>query len=371
MLVMGCIIDAPPPVDGQPPPGRAVIATEEAIECRAPERAPDVVVVITLDGVRWQEVFIGVERDRARAQGLAEGAVVDAATLMPNLHWLSSTRGAAIGAPNAGAMYASGPNFVSLPGYFELFSGNRKGKCTANDCRRVEMPTLADELARDGDPGAVAVFASWPQLARAASIDPDRILLSAGRGGTNKPELFDTPTLAALAEQGDAASPKPGHGAYRPDGSTAALGLAYLRSKRPRFLFVGLGDPDEHAHHDDYAAYLGALREADAFIGEVAVSLSAMSASGASTLLVVTTDHGRADGFTDHGARHPESARVWLVAAGDSVRARGRVRSPQPRYLADVTATIRVLGAVDSQVDHPGAVLSELFATPEPLLAFR
>jgi arylsulfatase A-like enzyme len=140
------------------------------------------------------------------------------------------------------------------------------------------------------------------------------------------------------------------------------LALRYLREREPRFLFLGLGDTDEHAHKSDYPSYLRALRDADRTIGEVAIHLAELSAAGTSTMLVVTTDHGRSHDFAEHGRMWPESARVWMVASGDPVVARGRVSSPQARSLADVSATLRaVAGLPPSDAPSSGRVLSELF----------
>lgn len=346
--------------------GASLVALAIVGDLRPPDRA-DVIVVVTLDGVRWQDVFDGVDRALAERAGMPPDAIVSAPELLPNLHWLIATRGAAVGAPGAGSLAASGPNFVSLPGYLELFTGDpASGGCDDNGCDRVTASTLADDLV-NGDLDQVAVFASWPTVGRAASRDPERMVLSVGRNATHPRAVFEADAeLERRLVEGDAALPSPGYGAYRPDRHTAALALHYLRSRRPRFLFVGLGDTDEHAHQNDYRAYLDALRAADRVVGEIAVHLAELSAAGTKTMLVVTTDHGRSDGFADHGRRWPESARGWMVAAGDPVRARGRVASPLPRSLADVSATVRAVAGLEPvEVSRPGRVLSELFV-PSP-----
>jgi arylsulfatase A-like enzyme len=190
------------------------------------------------------------------------------------------------------------------------------------------------------------------------------VLLSTGRNGTNHPELLlDHESLAQAYQRGEAASPDPGYGSYRPDALTAEIALAYLRVRRPRFLFLSLGDTDEHAHHGSYARYLEALRYADHVVGEIAVTLADMSAAGQPTLLVVTADHGRASSFAEHGAAWPESSRVWLVAAGDAVLARGLVHSPTPRRLADIAPTVRAIAGLD-RGPSTGTVMTELFSLP-------
>jgi hypothetical protein len=338
------------------------------------------VVVVVLDGIRASDVFDGVEEARARRAGMTEDDIVAAPRLMPNLHWLVATRGVALGAEPSSSLVASGPNFVSLPGYLEIFSGLRSSGCFDNQCGRTRRHTLTDELARSGELGDVAVFASWPEVAKAAAASPERMLVSAGRQGTNHPALvaYDEPALE-LYQRGEAAGPAPGVGLYRPDVHTAALAVRYLRAREPRFLFLSLGDGDEHGHHDDYPRYLESLRFADVVIGEIALALAEMSASGRPTLLLVTTDHGRAASFTDHGGAYPESAQAWLVAAGDMVRARGRLSVHPPRRLADVAPTLRAAFGLppEASSNMMGSTMSEIFAPPSdrrhgtPTVAWR
>jgi len=88
------------------------------------------VVLVTLDGVRWQEIFHGVDRALAHAQDMDESEVRSAAAITPNLHRLMLEEGAAIGDASArharGDVRASGPVFVSLPGYIEIVTGSRR-----------------------------------------------------------------------------------------------------------------------------------------------------------------------------------------------------------------------------------------------------
>jgi arylsulfatase A-like enzyme len=203
------------------------------------------------------------------------------------------------------------------------------------------------------------VFASWAPVARAVGA-ADRVLVSTGRGGTNHPELLDE----ALFQLGEEAEPSPGYGNYRPDRYTAALALRYLNVHHPRFLFVSLGDTDEHAHHDDYADYIEALRHADQFIGDVALALERLRASGDQTLLIVTSDHGRSCDFANHGARWPESEQTWLVASGEGIAARGLVQPSQRYALADIAPTVRAIAGLaepEPNLADGGRPIADLF----------
>jgi hypothetical protein len=310
----------------------------------------DAVVLVTLDGVRWQEVFHGVDAQLAARDGLPRAAVVPAATLMPNVRRLFFDGGVVLGAPGRGAgIGALGPRYVSLPAYVELMTGARS-TCWSNDCDPVIGWTVAEEL-RGEAPGAAAVFASWERIA-AVFPEPGTLAVQAGRGA------------------GDEPLPHPGNGGYRPDRVTARRALAHLVERRPRFLWIALGDTDEWGHRNDYRGYLDALRAADAVIGEVAAHLAEMPGYGERAALLVTTDHGRDDGFADHGGK--ASADVWLMARGAGVASVGAVSTAKRRHLRDVAPTVlSLLGRSAEACDECGEVLAEVLAVPVSPVASR
>lgn len=320
---------------------------ESASPAQATERqcgisSPLSVVLIAIDGVRPQDVFGGHDAT-------------------PHLLALSRA-GVALGAPGHGeAFLASGPNFVSLPGYTELLTG-RPAACQENDCPDRPSWTLLDAFAA-GREGEVAAIASWAPIARVAASRPDVGIISAGRsGGETRERLRLVDGLADVYDAGQAASPFPGGGDYRPDAHTGTLALAYLTERRPAFLFVGLGDTDEHAHHGDHLDYMGALRTADHFVGEVMALATSWRLEGHETVIVVTTDHGRGDAdFKSHGRDHPGSDAGWLIAAGGPIPARGYVASTRARHLADVAPTLAAIARVPMGARvGSGHVLGEL-----------
>lgn len=292
------------------------------------------VIIVALDGVRWQEVFLGADRGRAGSPH------VPASSIFKNLHQLAFERGSVVGAPGVGTIAASGPNYVSLPGYTEILGG-RQSRCTNNECSRTALPSILDEARAAG--AKVAAYASWEKLDLAATASPGAFHSSCGRHGD--PEI----------------DPWPGHGDYRPDARTADAALQYYEAELPDVFFLGLGDSDEYAHRDDYPGYLVSLRRADEIIGRVVTLLHRLGERGDRTHIVVTTDHGRADDFKDHGGM-PESARVWMVASGPRFLARGAVSSPSTRHLADIAPTLRVvLGLPPDTSARAGAPIAELF----------
>jgi arylsulfatase A-like enzyme len=310
-------------------------------------------------------VFVGADPQLSAA---ASVPAPSADALMPHLHALVADRGSALGAPGQGPpIAASGPNFVSLPGYTEIFTGHSRHACADNDCAPTRAPTVMDEArARSSRPSDVAVFASWEKIERAASADPASLVVSTGRSFRSHEEsLRDDDTMRSALQQGAHADAFPGHDDFRPDRFTSALALRYLETQRPRLMFLGLGEPDEYAHRGDYAGYLASLRAADATLGDLFAVLGRMGPRGEHTTVIVTADHGRGRDYRVHGRAFPESGRVWLVAAGGGIEARGLSHATRPHHLADVAPTVRALLQLPTDVaPTAGAPIDELFAAP-------
>lgn len=323
------------------------------------------VVVVAIDGVRYQDIFTGADPVRWDAAG-GKGAPPTAEQLTPHIHALAR-RGVALGAPGKGMVSASGPNFVSLPGYAEILQG-RPPSCYENDCNDPPSFTLMDGFAERYPSEKVASFASWTNIERVASSTRSRTIVSAGRvGGATRDALSFDPSLEEMLDAAAIAPVGVLDGDYRSDEHTAALALSYFERQTPRFMFVSLGDTDEYAHHDQYLGYLESLRRADEFIGELMVAAEDARAEGVETAIFVTTDHGRANDFASHGSQHPESARTWIVAGGGPIPALGEIASPEPRFLRDIAPTIAAMAGVRIEIAATtGQVMTELLPSCVP-----
>jgi hypothetical protein len=336
------------------------------IEVQAPAKRSDdsAAILIVLDGARWQDVYNGADPALGAPRGFDVSKLASGKSLMPNLHELIETRGLAIGAPDHGEpIVASGPSYISLPGYMEIMTGAR-AKCFDNECGPTRTATIADEVRATGTTNDVAVVTSWPTIENAAALDTNRIVLSAGcHHSKNANALRFDYASSQLFYTGEEALPWPGDTDYRPDALTAQIALKYLAKKHPRFLFIGLGDMDEYAHKNDYRDYVMSMQHADKVIGEVVKTLATMGERGAKTTIFVTADHGRADDFRTHGADSPESSRVFLIAAGGGVPVRGMVDAKKKHHLADIVPTMRtLLGLPQKSGEGAGEPIAEIVA---------
>lgn len=245
----------------------------------------------------------------------------------------------------------------------EILSGSRRSGCTENDCTVMRKATLLDDFhARENDPTRAAVFSSWTPLERAAAGLKGSGVVSAGPlGGYNHEVLLDYPASTHYFLRGREENEP---GGLRKDATTGGLARAFLREASPEFVFISLGETDEHAHENDYPGYLRALKQADSFIGDLQEDLKRLERLGRDTALFVTTDHGRADHFTDHGRKYPESSGSFLFATGSMIRKAGDL-NPSDAALCDLAPTIRELALLPAR-DTPdqGRVLREILAPP-------
>jgi hypothetical protein len=311
------------------------------------------VVLVTIDGARWQDVFEGSNPTFSGEPSVPpEG-------LMPKTHELVATRGVALGATKdgCGTAHTAGATNVSLPGYQEIFTGHAS-HCLDNHCDRVEESVL-DEAARSGV-GTVASIGSWEVLGDAVSGGSAPVMISVGRSFPGEPT--DT-RLAQAVAVGNAADPFPGYADYRPDAATIPIALEYFRVEKPALFHIGLGDTDEYGHRGDYRAYLDALRRADDMIGSLAEMLSTMGPLGEKTTIIVTPDHGRNSDFDNHGLLHPESGRTFVLAFGGHVPVQGIACPSHDVTLADIAPTIRVLMGLRPDVaDGAGRPIEQITA---------
>ena len=329
------------------------------------------VVVITLDGLRWQEMFTGAAREYFKKEkngepGAAEKrfwrATADErrATLLPFVWSTIAAKGQVFGDPSKGSRaHLTNGLWFSYPGYNEMFSGAADQRIDSND--KVPNPniTVLEWLnTRPGFQGRVAAFGSWDVLPFILNVGRSR--LPVGSGFTPVP-LPKTDRERAINEL---ASDLPLYWDYGPfDAPIVYAALESLRTSKPRVLYVMLGEGDEWAHSGRYDLYLDATFRADRFIRRVWDTLQSMPEYANQTTLLVTTDHGRGattSDWTDHGTKVPAAESTWIAALGPGVPPLG-VRESITVTTSQLAATIAAAVGENYRTAVPAA------APPLPL----
>jgi hypothetical protein len=346
----------------------AVLAAMALVTGRAQVTAPAVaqhVVFITLDGLRWQEFFGGADRDYFKRDKEGNAGEPERrfwratpeerrAAMMPFVWTTVAAGGQIFGDPSAGSVSrVTNGLWFSYPGYSEMFAGVADPRVDSNN--KVPNPNVTVLEWLNGRPGfqrRVAAFGAWDVLPYILNAERSRIPVGTGWQPVPSPESERDRAINELATD------LPRYWEYGPfDAPIVHAAIETLRSRRPRALYVMLGETDEWAHQGRYDLYLDAALRSDRFIERVWNTVQSLPEYAGRTALVLTTDHGRGatpKDWTDHGREVPAAERTWMALMGPGVPALG-VRRDVTVTTSQIAATIAALVGEDFRGAVPAA----------------
>jgi len=325
------------------------------------------VLVVTLDGLRWQEMFAGFAAalDTKDEGGVADPEALrrrfDRATpearrevLLPFLWTVVAREGQILGDPGEGSRVrvTNGLRF-SYPGYNEMLSGAADPRIDSNDKKTNPNLTVLEWLhSRPGIDGRVAAFGSWDVLPYIVAAERSGMHTNGDGPAVAEPRTDREHLLNEFA-----ADLPPYWSGARFDAPTMQGALEYLRTRQPRVLYVMLGETDEWAHGRRYDLYLDAAWRGDRFVRRLWETAQSLPAYRGRTALLLATDHGRgetAKDWTDHGREVPAAERIWMAAMGPGIPALG-VRAGLEATQSQLAATIAAVLGEDFRAASPRA----------------
>ncbi len=318
------------------------------------------VILVMVDGVRWQEVFRGIDPDL--------GAALNAEETAPFFEWLKGkalTQGFLWGNLDRGDdVRVANPSWKSLPAYQSIFAGATQ-PCISNSCGRVPVTTLQERLVdangAEFTHDEVVTIASWEKIALAVEHEEGKSFVNTGikdlaDGGSDE-------ELAAINRE--QAKDAPPWSDARFDRYTFRHALRYLKKHEPRFMFISFDDADELGHLNKYSEYIKSLRFYDQAMRTLVETVDGMKEYGESTTILLTTDHGRGlkGEWIGHGSGIAGSDRVWIYGRNNLTRTKPELIKGgpgRPINHLDIRPTVEALFGLKPQ--GPGKVISELIA---------
>jgi len=353
--------------------GRFLLLLALAATLAAQER-PRHVVLITIDGLRWQEVFRGAEEalmttDKTGGGGVPAGSLTAlkedflAATpearrlkLMPFFWGTLVPAGQAFGNRDAAsAARVLNAEHVSYPGYNELLTGAADPLITSNVPIPNRNVTVLEWLhGRPGFSGRVGAAAAWRVFAPIINVGRSRLPVfvtqQRSASGTVSPRISE---LERMMDDIPPITPDENFDAF-----VYYATLDMIDTLRPRVFLFALGEPDEWAHARRYDRYLYSIQRCDRFIRQLWEKLQADPEYRGTTSLVLCSDHGRgitAEDWTGHNKKIPHSEETWIAAIGPDVPALGERRNVAEVHQAQVAATVAALVGENFQSAFPAA----------------
>jgi hypothetical protein len=334
------------------------------------------IIIVTLDGYRWQEVFHGPDS----AILFNEKYVKDKTTyrkfwdhdmekrrqnLMPFFWSVINKKGQLYGNRDYNNLVnCTNPYWMSYPGYSEMLVGFVDKRIHSN--RKIENPnsTVLEFIHKQpGFEKKVAVFSTWDAIPYIIRSSASKIHANGGREKAAADSLtINELFLNELIER----TPNP-YG-ERFDAFTFHYAFEYLKRKLPRTMFISFDETDEHAHGGRYDEYLKSAHRTDQMIEELWTWLQLQEQYKDKTTLIIATDHGRGKGakrsWKKHNRLAPGSNQMWFAVIGPDTPPMGEIKVAGKYYQKQIAKTAAAFLGLDyTNVQPVGSVIKEVIPT--------
>ncbi|WP_240315456.1 alkaline phosphatase family protein [Aquimarina longa] len=335
----------------------------------AQEKNTPKIVLITIDGLRWQELYSGADpllitnkdyvKDTTKLKSdFWRSTPKDRREVLMPFFWKTiAAKGQLYGNRSIGnKVDLTNEMWFSYPGYNEILTGVADDKnINSNDKINNPNKTVLEIVNNTSKyKGKVAAFGSWDVFPYIVNEERSRVPVNAGfeeAKGDNlsQRELF----LNQLQEQ----IPSP-WSSVRLDAFTHHYAVEYMKKNHPELVYIAYGETDDFAHDGDYAAYLKAAHNTDSLIKELWELTQQDTFYKDNTVFIITTDHGRGtdplDTWKSHGAKIKDAGQVWIATFGKGITTLGEVNDTTQLYSNQIAATVAAIMKVKYTVKKAG-----------------
>lgn len=312
------------------------------------------IILITFDGLRWQELFKGADSLMVDDTGMiespgsllkdfwAEDPTVRRKMLFPFFWSTIAVQGQIYGNRAFGnKVDNSNSMWFSYPGYNEVLSGFADDE-RINSNSKINNPnvTLLEYLNQKPEfRGKVMAFGSWDVFPYIINEERSGVPVNAGFDQAEGNDLTETEkTLNRL--QSEIRGP---WGGVRLDPFTHHYALESIKKHKPRVTYIAYGETDDWAHGGKYDQYLWSAKQTDAFIREIWETVQADPQYKDKTTMIITVDHGRGVSKTSwkgHGDEIAEAGQIWMMTIGPDTPASGEMKVSGQWHSAMIARTI-------------------------------
>jgi hypothetical protein len=332
------------------------------------------IIVVTLDGYRWQEIFNGVDAKIARnkryvsdsyevSRFAADNAETSRRKLMPFFWEVIAKQGQLYGNRNySNRVNCSNIHLLSYPGYSEMFVGFPDRRVNSNELAVNPNSTVLEFIHTQNEfNNHVAAFATWQAFPYIFREELAQFHINSGhdlaKGNISEVEV----KLNDESRNHDQST-------ARADIVTFSYAKEFLKRERPRVLFLGFDETDQHGHGGRYDQYLAAAHRADSLLNDLWNWVQSDPKFENKTTLFITTDHGRGNGrntWKNHRLLAPGSGQIWFAVMGPDTPAFGEMKMNTRLYQKQVAKTLAAfLGLNYSPSRKVGRVIQTMVAIP-------
>jgi hypothetical protein len=340
-------------------------------------------IIVTIDGLRWQEAFNGADEKLINDQGFVKDTkhlnekfwdsspIKRRELLMPFLWSTIEKEGVIIGNRDIGSnMSVSNKWYFSYPGYSEIFTGIADNTINSNQKVLNKNISFLEWLNNKGNYNNIAAFGSWNVFPYIFNTERSKLHVNAGFMSAYGYPLSQQ---MVLLNQLQTEVPSPWHN-VRFDSFTHRFALDYLLEVKPRVMAISYGETDDFAHDGDYDQYLLSAQRTDKLIEQLWQVIQKTEGYKNNTTLLITTDHGRGstpEDWQHHASKDaiksymknlnqfPEgvkgSEHIWFAAIGPDIKAKGQIKTTTEIEQNQIAATALMLLGENPQKFNPNA----------------
>ncbi|MBS1654626.1 MAG: alkaline phosphatase family protein [Bacteroidetes bacterium] len=330
----------------------------------AQSRKTENVIIVTLDGFRWEEVYGGADdslinnpaycSDTADLKNKFWASTPEERRkkLLPFLWNTVGTEGQLYGNRWLGNKVNNANKYwFSYPGYNEIFTGYPDDSVNSNDKIWNKNVNVLEFINKQpGYKGKVAAFATWDVFPYILNTKRSGLYVNADVDSLK----FNNPQLKLINDMQFLTTRPIG---VRPDVLTYFAAREYMRAYKPKVLYIAFDETDDFAHAGMYDQYLGSAHAEDAMITDLWKMIQLMPEYKNKTTLIVTCDHGRGNKIKEqwkhHGEKIEDAGQIWIAALGPDTKAGGEMKIQTTLYQRQIATTIAALLGMDFKPGHP------------------
>lgn len=322
------------------------------------------VFIITIDGLRWQELFNGADK-----QIINEGLYVADTGIVNDMYWDADTlerrrkllpfiwnvvarKGRIYGNRNYGnKMNVANRYKFSYPGYSEMFTGFPDSKFVPNTPVPNANTNIFEFLNHQQEfKNKVIAFTSWDKFPYILNEKRSGFTVNSGYRDNN--DIADS-YLSNIIDSFKSTIAHKGNTRY--DELTFLTAREHIKKEHPRVALIAFGEADEFAHHWHYDQYLQSITNTDRMIAELWYYVQTDPFYRNNTTFLITTDHGRGrktNTWTDHLFLIRGSREIWMAVMGPGILPGGEIKSREVIYQKQIAATIANLLHKNFSCEH-------------------
>jgi hypothetical protein len=322
------------------------------------------IVLITLDGFRWQEVFTGADSSfmkqqvhlkdsKLKEKYWHEDLTERRKALLPFMWSTIATQGQLYGNRTLGNhVNVTNNQLFSYPGYNEILTGSADNERIHSNDKIYNPNTNVLEFVnkQSGYKGKVAAFSSWDVFPYIINDKRSGVYVSTNVAPVKGNNLSESERMMNKLILN---LPNP-LGDVRLDAFTFYYAMEYMKKNKPKVMYFAFDETDDFAHQGEYGAYLNSANYTDKFFSELWVYLQSEPQYKNKTTIIITSDHGRGDNAEDwkhHGQKIAVADQLWFAFLGPDTPALGEVKTSGQLYQNQIASTLASLLGMDFKTD--------------------